>query len=208
MKIKPLELIQQPWKVHTLLQDFRVEDVWLLPFELEQRHTLQDILAQLEETNKKIATKGLAGKLFSLRRWLGKIFHWDTDTMSLQIVHGEIRERYAKAEGRPLEDLPHGGVGSFSPVFYLEHECLLEVENKTVQAAVHFGKVPLANTKYAVHMTVYVKPKGTFGQLYMLAIKPFRLLIIYPTLLKTLQTQWNIFIQLEKATLGATSTVR
>ena len=44
-------------------------------------------------------------------------------------------------------------------------------------------------------MTVYVKPKGIFGSLYMLAIKPLRLLIVYPILMKALKIQWNNFIQ-------------
>lgn len=47
-------------------------------------------------------------------------------------------------------------------------------------------------------MTVYVKPKGVFGYLYMLAIKPFRLLIVYPTLMKALKMQWDNFIQNKK----------
>ena len=94
-----------------------------------------------------------------------------------------------KLKSLNLEDLPQSKIGDFVPVYYLEKESLLELENNIVQAAIHLGKIQGTKDKYLVNMTVYVKPKSIFGYLYMLAIKPFRLLIVYPTLMKVLKIQ-------------------
>ena len=40
-------------------------------------------------------------------------------------------------------------------------------------------------------MAVLVKPKGRFGRAYMLAITPFRHLIVYPTMLRDLERAWR-----------------
>lgn len=196
MKVTKQEHIKYPWKVHNLLKDFRVEDIWLLPIDLDPDHTLNDVLEQLIKTKKKISEAGLVGKLFHLRLYLGNIFNWDNEKVSTkEKVTGEIGERYAKAESLKLEDLPQSKIGDFVPVYYLENELLLELENNIVQAAIHLGKIQATKNKYLINMTVYVKPKGVFGYLYMLAIKPFRLLIVYPTLMKALKNQWDNFIQ-------------
>lgn len=77
MKVVKQEHIKHPWKVHNLLKDFRVEDIWLLPIDLDKEHNLNDVLEQLVETKNKISETGLVGKLFNLRQYLGNIFHWD-----------------------------------------------------------------------------------------------------------------------------------
>ena len=196
MKVVKQEHIKYPWKVHNLLKDFKVEDIWLLPIDLDEDHNLNDVLGQLIETKKKISGAGLVGKLYDLRLYLGNIFNWDNKKVSTkQNIVGEIRERYAKAENVNLEDLPQNKIDDFIPVYYLQNESLLELENNIVHAAIHLGKIQRTKNKYLVNMTVYVKPKGVFGSLYMLAIKPFRLLIVYPTLMKVLKIQWDNFIQ-------------
>ncbi len=40
-------------------------------------------------------------------------------------------------------------------------------------------------------MAVLVKPNGLLGALYMTAITPFRYLIVYPAMLRTLERQWR-----------------
>jgi hypothetical protein len=47
-------------------------------------------------------------------------------------------------------------------------------------------------------MTVYVKYKSNLGHFYMLLIKPFRLFIVYPSLLNALGLQWNEYLLLTK----------
>ena len=73
----------------------------------------------------------------------------------------------------------------------LDSETLAEIENKTVLAACHLGKVMVGQNTYVIHLTIYVKPKGLFGHIYMQIIKPFRHYIVYPVMLKIIGKQWD-----------------
>ncbi len=102
---------------------------------------------------------------------------------------------YAKHEGISLDQLPTPGDGSFIPVYELENEYLSEIENKTVEAAIHFSKVPLEPGIWTIHMAIYVKPKGLFGRLYMILIKPFRVWVVYPAIMKAARKRWNEYLK-------------
>jgi hypothetical protein len=41
-------------------------------------------------------------------------------------------------------------------------------------------------------MAVLVKPNGLLGAAYMAAIKPFRLLIVYPALMARIERAWRV----------------
>ncbi|MEP4094276.1 DUF2867 domain-containing protein [Reichenbachiella sp.] len=181
----------QPWKVHQLLNDFRIEDAWQLPISIKESDSIDDVLSTFVLAIGQIGKTGLAGQLFKLRNWLGRVFHWEEEALPRETVKpGLIKNRYAKLEKIAPENLPKGGFDHFNLVYQLPTESLLEIENKTVQAAVHFGKVKSENN-YSAQMTIYVKPNGYFGQLYMLIIKPFRHFIVYPTLLKAVGKAWR-----------------
>jgi hypothetical protein len=40
-------------------------------------------------------------------------------------------------------------------------------------------------------MAVLVKPNGLLGSAYMAAIKPFRLLVVYPALMRAIERDWE-----------------
>lgn len=191
MRIDPKEYQKYDWEAHHLCADFRVEDVWRLPVTLKPEHNLNEILEQFWNASAEIELKGLAGWLFRVRFFVGRIFGWDEKETHITLVPGSIRERYAQKKGLTFEQLPNPGKGSFVPVYNLEQESLSEIENATVHAAIHLGRVPIEDNKFTVNMTIYVKPKGTFGNLYMLLIKPFRLLIVYPALLRMIKRRWE-----------------
>lgn len=127
--------------------------------------------------------------------WLGKVFQWDKKTLRDVLVPGTIRHLYAQDEGLTFEQLINPGSGDFVPVYLLESEFLAEVENKTVHAAMHISRVPMSKDVWGIHLAVYVKPKGTVGRLYMLLIKPFRLWIVYPTMLKVAKAKWEAYLK-------------
>lgn len=195
MKINKKNHWQQPWIAHKLLPDFAVEDVWLLPVELQPDQSLKQVHAAFNQAFQQMAETGAAGKLVQLRQLLGKWFKWEeeADFVPETITPGKLHKRYVSQQQPPATDLPKASdsLGHFTPVYRLPDESLLEIENKTVQAAIHLGKVPTSHNNYRVQMAVYVKPKGLFGKLYMQAIKPFRLLIVYPALMKGIKAQWK-----------------
>jgi hypothetical protein len=190
MRLNLLDHTKHNWFADKLLKDFKVEDVWLLPIQLDQQHSLDDVFNLFLQTMERLSKKGFVGLLFKFRLFLGKIFNWDKDK-NLVAAAGDIRDRYLKAENAHTDNLIIKKIGSFTPVYFLENECLLELDNKTVQACLHLSKFLNNTNYYTVHMTVYVNPKGNFGKFYMLLIKPFRLYIVYPSLLKALKIQWN-----------------
>jgi hypothetical protein len=55
---------------------------------------------------------------------------------------------------------------------------------------VHFGWVPDGDG-YRGQMAVLVKPNGRLGSAFMLAIAPFRHLIVYPTMLREFGRAWR-----------------
>ncbi|MEP1096967.1 MAG: DUF2867 domain-containing protein [Cyclobacteriaceae bacterium] len=191
MRIDPKEHQRYDWVAHQLMADFQIEDVWRLPVTLQPEHGFKQLLQQFWKAIEEVELKGLAGWLFRFRFFLGRLFRWDEKAAITLLVPGSIRERYATANDLVFEQLPDPGDHSFVPVYLLEQEFLSEIENATVHAAIHLGRVPLADDSFTVQMTIYVKPKGTFGRLYMLLIKPFRWLIVYPALLRIIKRQWE-----------------
>ncbi len=190
IKIKPSEHLKHPLRVHALLLDYELEDVWRFPIKLRNEHSLDLFLKLFKESNDQLLTKGLAGFLFKFRMFLGRIFKWDEHTPPVQLIPGSLRYRYAMEENLTFADLPDPGTGQFVPVYQLENEFLSEIENKTVRAALHLSRVPLGDG-WCLQMAVYVQPRGAFGRFYMALIKPFRLWIVYPAMLNQAKWEWE-----------------
>jgi hypothetical protein len=192
IKISPEQHLKHPWRVHALCTDFELEDAWRVPVELGAQHSLQMFMDQFKKTEAQLVKKGAAGLLFKLRLALGKLFGWDAHPDPNR--EGSIRLRYAQQQGLTVLQLPHPGNDSFVPVYQLENEVLSEIENETVHAALHFGRVLIRENVWGIQMAVLVKPKGWFGKAYMLLIKPFRLWIVYPTMMHAASKMWKKFL--------------
>jgi hypothetical protein len=79
--------------------------------------------------------------------------------------------------------------GLFRVVYRFENEQLLEV-NRTAHAAALSTLVETANT-YRFYFAVYVCNVSRFTPIYMALIDPFRKLIVYPSLLRSVCASWN-----------------
>ena len=195
IKLDPKVHLEQKLYVHQFLPDFELEDVWRVPVVLDSNHSLQLFIHQFNEGNKQGFRKGLTGLLFKIRLRVGRVMGWDRKApVPEMLVPGTLRHRYAEVENLSYENLPNPGVGDFVPVYQLENEFLSEIENKTVWAALHLSRVPVGTNKYGIHMAVYVRPKGSFGKMYMLLIKPFRLWVVYPALMRAGKRKWEQFL--------------
>ena len=140
-KIDEHEHLIQPLRVHSLLSDFELEDVWRVPVNLASTHSLQLFMDQLAKTNAKLVNRGMTGLLFRIRFFMGRLLKWDEKLLQDHLIPGSIRFRYAQQENLAYDDLPHPGSGSFIPVYKLENEFLSEIENSTVQGALHLSRV-------------------------------------------------------------------
>ena len=72
----------------------------------------------------------------------------------------------------------------FKSLYLTDDEFAAEVANRTMHGVLHLGRVPDAGGGYRAQMAVLVKPNGLFGRAYMVAIRPFRHLIVYPAMLR------------------------
>jgi hypothetical protein len=64
-----------------------------------------------------------------------------------------------------------------------------------MHGVLHLGWVPDRSGGYRAQMAVLVKPNGLLGTAYMAAIRPFRHLIVYPALLRTIEREWRAQLQ-------------
>lgn len=196
MRINKEEHQKLPWRVHRLLPDLRIEDVWELPVEMEPEQGIGEVYHAFVRAMEQTVNTGLAGWLFRLRLAIGSVLGWeDRERSKVRFPEGSIRARYAEQEGLTRLDMNYPGFGDFVPVYDLREEMLAEIENETVLAAAHFGKVDKGTGTFGVQMTIYVKPKGWFGAFYMALIKPFRLMIVYPAMLAMIGCQWRKYQQ-------------
>ena len=189
MKIANDEHERQPWKVHALADDFELEDVWRLPIRGDQQPG-RDFTAFADTMTFEAPQAGVVGMLFRLRLWLGEVFGWDgeerldiPDSAERSVIERLSEELAAKAP-------PFDPALMFQMVYDLPEERLLEISNSTVHALMHLGWVKHPDGNYGAQMAVYAKPRGAMGRAYMALIKPFRLFIVYPALMKVFRDNW------------------
>ncbi|WP_166347369.1 DUF2867 domain-containing protein [Phytoactinopolyspora limicola] len=181
---------EQPWRIHEIAPDFRIEDVWAYRTPGAGPDDFPTMLAALMASNKPGRVDVLTRLLFAVRWRLGARFGWDH---AEQAVGGRVRS----LRERLPADLRDGPAGMndpnipFTPVYQLRNECVQELANKTVHDLLHLGWVPTGDGEYELHMTALVKPNGLFGRFYMAAIKPFRYLIVYPAMTRRWERAWR-----------------
>lgn len=72
----------------------------------------------------------------------------------------------------------------------LDDEYAAEIINRTVHGVMHLGWVADGAGGFRGRMAVYAKPNGWLGSAYMTAITPFRHLIVYPAMLRQIESAW------------------
>jgi hypothetical protein len=79
----------------------------------------------------------------------------------------------------------------FTPLYLTDSEFAAEIANRTMHGVMHIGRVSDRSSGYRAQMAVLVKPNGLFGTAYMAAMKPFRHLIVYPTVMRDGRDLWE-----------------
>ena len=178
-----------PWRIHEIAPDFRLEDVWALPTPggPDDFPLLVEGAASLDPSTSSSAP---ARALWALRWKLGELFGWDSEDAGLGARVPTLRDRLPAdladtAAGARFQSLP------FTPLYLLDDEFAAEIANKTVHGVMHLGWVPDGAGGYRGQMAVLVKPNGLMGSAYMVAIRPFRHLIVYPPMLRGVGRMWR-----------------
>jgi hypothetical protein len=179
----------RPWRIHEIAPDFRLEDVWALP--TPGRADEFSILVEGFAAADPAKTASPATRaLLSLRWKLGDLFGLDDPGSGFGSRVTTLRERLPAdlrdAAGPAFDGLP------FTSLYLTDDEFAAEIANQTMHGILHFGWVTEGSDgRYRGQMAIYVKPNGLLGNAYMAAIKPFRYLVVYPQMLRTMERRWR-----------------
>lgn len=175
-----------PWRIHGLLPDFRLEDVWELPTpgRPEDFGRLVELSVSLDPSQ---TPSPVVRALFGVRWKLGELLGWDGARETVGSRVSSLRDRLPPdlldRPGPEFAALP------FSPLYLLEDEFAAEIANRTMHGVMHIGWVEDGSGGYRGQMAVYVKPNGLLGTAYMAAITPFRH-VVYPLLMRRMAHIW------------------
>jgi hypothetical protein len=200
MKLPNSEHECRPWRIHKLVPDFTLEDVWALPMQ-GGPNDFQDLLDMAASFDPSKAESRPTRLLWSFRDRLGAWFGLgeisapvdDEAAGALPIPDSDessLHDRLPPDLRGTTSDFTFGAL-PFVPLYRLDREAAAEISNKTVHGVAHLSWVELAENRYEGRMAVYVKPRGAFGRAYMALIKPFRYWIVYPALMRQMDRAWN-----------------
>jgi Protein of unknown function (DUF2867) len=187
-QISPKEFYAVPLRVHTLLADVPLHDVWAVDLpRLREGVTLESFIAGRVRTCLVGRLSPPARALVRLRLFLGRFFRLEAEPRNPGVASfagrltPEDRARSLVEAGTPD--------GLFRVVYRFENEQLLEVHNRTVHGAL---LTALAETEsgYRFYLAVYVAKASWITPAYMALIDPFRRWIIYPAMLKNIRAIW------------------
>jgi len=127
--------------------------------------------------------------LWEIRWKLGALLGWDDED-------GGLDGRVASLRTRLPEDLratapPAFAALPFTSLYLTDDEFAAEIANRTMHGVMHLGWVADDSGAYRARMTVLVKPNGLVGKAYMMAIRPFRHLIVYPAMMRQGRSLWR-----------------
>lgn len=178
----------RPWRIHEIAGDFHVEDVWELPTP-GGPDDLERLVSQFAGGGDPVPSF-LGRALFALRWKLGALFGWDEPADGIGGRVATLRDRLPA----DLRDGPRGpdlGSVPFSSLYQTHDEWAAETANRTVHGVMHISWVPDGSGGYRGQMAVLVKPNGLLGAVYMLGIKPFRYLGVYPAMIRGIGREWQ-----------------
>jgi len=186
LRVDPREFRARPLRVHALLHDVPLEDVWAIRLRGGgDGRTIADVRTALATAL--AAPPSVVKGLLRLRWRIGAMFGWDQKRSAWaadSYVHRLSPEDRANSTVAP------GTVdGQFTVLYQFENEQLRELRNATVHA---FSSLSIQPTPdgYLAYLAIYVQPVHRLTRLYMRAIAPFRHLVVYPALIRKVEKAW------------------
>lgn len=179
----------QPWRIHQIASDFRVEDVWSFRMPGAGPHDFHEAVHALQRGAGLDRLNLPSRALFAIRWRLGALLGWDDPTASSDLRSLRMR---LPDDLQYLPEWASQGAEStpMSMVYLTSDEAVEELTNRIVHALMHLGWVPGPDGDYELRMAALVKPLGTLSSAYMAAIQPLRYAIVYPSLTRTWERAW------------------
>jgi hypothetical protein len=198
MKMLKAEHERRPLRIHELVPDFILEDVWALPVEGEAED-FEDFLRFIGSFDPSKTENRPARFLWDFRDRLGAWLDLGEISSAADMDEGGLPipgTDETSLRGRLPDDLRETTAGfdfdslPFVPLYRTDHEAAAEIGNRTVHGVVHLAWIEGASGRCEGQMAVYVMPRGAFGRAYMALIKPFRYLVVYPALMREVERAW------------------
>lgn len=185
MKLPKSAHTDRPWRIHEIAPDFRVEDVWAMPTP-GSPDDFPRLMRQFAAADIGDSSSVIVRALFAIRWKLGALLGWDEDTGAQPILPDRLPADLRDGPAPTALSTP-----MFTPVFETENEWAAEAVNRTMRGVLHLGWVQDDETGgYRGQLAVLVRPNGLLGKAYMAGIAPFRHLIVYPTMMRSIGREW------------------
>jgi hypothetical protein len=196
-QISTQEFERPPLRVHSLMAGVPLHDVWAIDLPRWRGEvTLDDFLRTANNCTLDICGCSNSSALFTpsppvrvllnIRFFVGRIFGWDNEPATIVT----FTSRLTDADRSRSLIAPGTRDGYFRVVYRFENEQLVELINRTAHAAALSALVETP-TGYRFYFAVYVRRVSRFTPFYMAVIAPFRKLIVYPSLLRSVRARWN-----------------
>ena len=194
MRLPATAHTSRPWRIHEIAPDFELEDVWALPTPggAEDFPRLVELATSLDGSR---SSSRAVRALFAIRWKLGELLGWDDPSAGAGSRVPTLRDRVPDYL-RGGSSLPDFEALPFTPLYLLGDEFAAEVANATMHGVLHLGWVRDRDADgygggYRGQMAILVKRNGRLGAAYMAAIRPFRHLIVYPSMMRELAGDWE-----------------
>lgn len=189
------------WRIRDIVSDFTLEDVWAMPVHggAEDFPALLQAMLSLDPAQGSLPTRvlwkarDLLGSWFGLGRTslpTGGADDAETGPPIPGTSETSLRDRLPEDLRNTATDVDFSST-PFQPLYCTDVEFAAELSTQTVHGVLHLGWVETSEGRYQGQLAVYVKPRGQFGKAYMAFIKPFRYLVVYPALLRQIETAWK-----------------
>jgi hypothetical protein len=186
-QISTQEFERLPLRVHDFLAGVPLHDVWAIDLPRTRSGITLDEFVRTAST-RLCALSPVTRALLNIRLFVGRLLGWDREpaatareTFATRLTDADVSKSLVPAGTRE---------GLFRVVYRFENEQLLELINRTAHAAALSALVETVDA-YRFYFGVYVRSVGRFTPVYMALIDPFRKLLVYPSLLRTVRASWN-----------------
>jgi hypothetical protein len=185
-QISTQEFERLPLRVHDFLAGVPLHDVWAIDLPRTRSGITLDELFRTASACL-LTPSTVVRALLNIRLFVGRLVGWDREPAA---TGWESFSKRMTTADRSRSLVPVGmREGLFRVVYRFENEHLLELINRTAHAAALSALVETANG-YRFYFAVYVRNVGRFTPIYMALIDPFRKLVVYPSLLRTVRSKW------------------
>lgn len=186
-RLDPTAHTRQPWRIHAIAKGFRLEDVWALPARGGPGDfpRLLSLIRSLSPAESSPVVRALLAVRWHLGAWLAL----DRSDAGLDARVESLRTRLPDDLVGDTAPMISGAL-PFRPLYLTDREAAFEIANTTMHGVMHLGWVPDEAGNYRGQMAVLVKPNGLIGRAYMAAIAPFRHIVVYPQLLRSVSRRW------------------